>query len=160
VVALGESYGAALALRWETVEPRLQSVVALAPYASLSNSVLNICHDYADWLPKGLIRAGLRQVPVQLGVPASELDTTTVLARHPVTALFVAGSEDTIAPVADVTVLERLAAPGSRLLIVPRATHEALTYYFDDLTGPVLAWLAGTHQPNLPPPPHTDASSQ
>jgi len=148
VVALGESYGGALALRWQTVEPRLQSVVALAPYASLSNSVLNIVHDYAGWLPKGLIRSGLRQVPVQLGVPAPELDTTTVLARHPVTALFVAGGEDTIAPVADVTALERLAAPGSRLLIVPHATHEALTYYFDDLTAPVLAWLDATPQTN------------
>jgi alpha-beta hydrolase superfamily lysophospholipase len=153
VAALGESYGAALALRWRTVEPRLQSVIALAPYASLSNSVLNLCHDYAAWLPRGIIRAGLRQLPVPLGVPAAELDTTTVLARHPVTALFVAGGEDTIAPVADVAALERLAAPGSRLLVVPHATHEALTYYFADLTAPVLAWLDRTNQAGTPAPP-------
>ncbi len=141
VAAVGESYGAALALRWATVEPRLQTVVALAPYNSLSNAVLNICHDYADWLPTGFAKAGLRQLPVTLGVSAAELDMATVLRRHPVRALFVAGAEDTIAPAADVLALRQLGAPGSRWLVVPAATHEALTYYFEDLTGPVLEWL-------------------
>jgi cephalosporin-C deacetylase-like acetyl esterase len=37
---LGYSYGGALALRWETVEPRVRKVVAIAPYAELSRSVL------------------------------------------------------------------------------------------------------------------------
>jgi pimeloyl-ACP methyl ester carboxylesterase len=146
VMVLGESYGAALGLRWATVEPRVQTVVALAPYASLSNSVLNICHDYAGWLPRGIVRSGLRKLPIELGVTAPELDTTTVLARHPVTALFIAGGEDTIAPAADVHSLERRAAPGSQFMVVPHATHEALTYYFDDLTRPVLAWFAGMNQ--------------
>jgi pimeloyl-ACP methyl ester carboxylesterase len=141
VAAFGESYGAALALRWKTVDPRVQRVVAIAPYASLSNAVLNICHDYADWLPTGLVKAGLRKMPVLLGVSAAELDMTTVLARHPVRALLVAGAADTIAPPSEVTKLERLAPRGSPMIIVPQATHEALTYYFDDLTGPVLNWL-------------------
>lgn len=141
VAAFGESYGAALALRWATVEPRLQTVVALAPYASLSNAVLNICHDYADWLPTGLVKSGLRELPVCLGVSAAELDLTTVLTRHPVRALFIAGAEDTIAPAADVLALRQLGGPGSQFLLVPDATHEALTYYFDDLTGPILNWL-------------------
>ncbi len=142
VAALGESYGAAVALRWATLEPRVQNVVAMAPYGSLSNAVLNICHDYADWLPTGLAKSGMRELPACLGVPASELDITIVLARHPVRALFVAGAADTIAPAADVSALWQLAAPGSDLRIVPQATHEALAYYFDDLAGPVLAWLA------------------
>jgi hypothetical protein len=31
--------------------------------------------------------------------------------------------------------------PESKIIIVPDATHEALTYYFSDLVPPVLAWL-------------------
>ena len=143
LAALGESYGASLALRWATVEPRLQTVVALAPYGSLSNAVMNICHDYADWMPRGMVKAGLRQLPGCLRVPAKELDTTTALTRHPVRALFVAGTEDTIAPPDVVEDLQRQASPGSEIVVVPNATHEALAYYFDDLTGPVLAWLSG-----------------
>ena len=29
------------------------------------------------------------------------------------------------------------------LIVVPEATHEAVTYYFQDLVPPVLAWLEG-----------------
>ena len=142
VAAFGESYGAALALRWKTVEPRVRTVVAVAPYAGLSNAVLNLRHEYAAWLPKPLIKAGLKQLPAVLEIPAGELDTTTELARRPVTALFVAGAKDKITPVADVEQLHALAAPGSELIVVPDATHEAVTYFFADLVPRVLTWLA------------------
>jgi pimeloyl-ACP methyl ester carboxylesterase len=143
VAVVGESYGAALALRWKTVEPRVHSVVAIAPYASLSNSVLNICHAYAVWLPQPVIKSGLKKLPSVLHIPASEFDTTTVLSRKPVTALFVAGGEDKIAPVKDVEQLRALALPDSKIIVVPDATHEALTYYFSDLAPSVQAWLDG-----------------
>jgi pimeloyl-ACP methyl ester carboxylesterase len=143
VAVVGESYGAALALRWETVEPRVQAVVAIAPYASLSNAVLNICHENAGWLPKWVVKSGLKQLPSVLQIPASEFDTTTVLSRKPVAALFVAGAEDRIAPVTDVEQLDALASPGSKFIVVPDATHESLTYFFADVAPPVLAWLDG-----------------
>jgi pimeloyl-ACP methyl ester carboxylesterase len=143
VAAFGESYGAALALRWKTVEPRVSTVVAITPYAGLSNAVLNLCHEYAGWMPRTFLRAGLKKLPSVLDVPAGELDTTTVLARSPVTALFVAGAEDKITPVTDVEQLRALAAPGSELVVVPDATHEAVTYFFADLVRPVLTWLSG-----------------
>jgi pimeloyl-ACP methyl ester carboxylesterase len=143
VAAFGESYGAALALRWKTVEPRVRTVVAITPYAGLSNAVLNLCHEYAGWVPRTFLRAGMKKLPSVLEVPAEELDTTTELVRSPVTALFVAAAEDKITPVADVKQLQALAAPGSKLIVVPEATHEAVTYFFADLAPPVLAWLAG-----------------
>ena len=142
VTALGESYGAAMALRWDMVEPRIQTVVAITPYAGLSNSVMNLRQAYASWLPKTLVRAGLKKLPAVLGVSAEELDTTTLLARHPVRALFVAGTEDEITPEADVKQLCALANPASELVVVPGATHETVTYYFTDLVPPVLAWLS------------------
>jgi pimeloyl-ACP methyl ester carboxylesterase len=143
VAAFGESYGAALALRWKTVEPRVCTVVAIAPYAGLSNAVLNLCHEYAGWMPKMFVKAGLKKLPSVLEIPADELDTTTELARRPVTALFVAGAEDKITPVTDVEQLYTLAAPGSELMVVPDATHEAVTYFFAELAPPVLNWLSG-----------------
>jgi len=143
VAAVSESYGAVLALRWEAVEPRVCSVVAIAPYAGLSNTVMNIRQQYADWIPKVMVKAGLKQLPSVLHVPAGELDTTTVLKRTPVKALFVAGGEDKITPVKEVEYLRSLALPGSELIVVPDATHEALTYYFSELAPAVLSWLAG-----------------
>jgi alpha-beta hydrolase superfamily lysophospholipase len=147
VAAMGESYGAVMALRWRPLDPRVRSVVAITPYAGLSNTVMNLRKEYAAWVPKTLIRSGLKKLPSVLEVPSSELDTTTVLARSPETALFVAGANDKIASEADVARLRALAAPGSELIIVPDATHETVTYYFAELAKPVLDWLARHDEP-------------
>ncbi len=141
VAAMGESYGGALALRWQTVDSRVGRVVAIAPYAHLSNAVLNISREYAGWMPEAFIKAGLKKLPSVLRVPRAELDTTTLMARQPVVALLVAGAADHIAPVDEVRKLRDLAASGSKLIVVPGATHEAVTYFFDELVAPVLAWL-------------------
>src|SRR5882762_7473458 len=104
-------------------EPRVDSVVAIAPYAVLSNAVLNIHHEYAPCLPQGLIKAGLKHLPSVLNIKPTELDTTTVLARRPVAALFVAGGADKIVPVSDVLKLYEESATGSEWIVVPGATH-------------------------------------
>jgi pimeloyl-ACP methyl ester carboxylesterase len=141
VAVMGESYGAALALRWKGLEPRVGAVVAIAPYAELAKSAMNLRADYAPWLPSGLVRAGLEKLPILLDTQPEELDTTTVLKDKPVPALFVAGGNDSIAPEADVRRLEKMGSRGSELVVVRRATHESLIYFFDDLVPPVLAWL-------------------
>ena len=141
VAAVGESYGAALALRWRTTDARVGPVVAIAPYASLSNAVLNISRDYAPWVPKWWLRQGLRRLPEVLHTAPAELDPTTVVQRGAVVALFVASPGDTVMPVDEVRRLAAAAAPGSELLIVPDATHEALPYFFAELVPPVLRWL-------------------
>ncbi len=146
VAVIGESYGAALALRWQTTDPRVSSVVAIAPYVVLSNAVMNICHDYAGLMPRFLIRAGMEKLPEVLNVPGGELDTSTVLARHPVTALFITGTEDNVIPPVEVRSLFTEALPDSKLIVVPEATHETVTYRFNELVPPVLAWL-NTHPP-------------
>jgi len=141
VAAIGESYGAALSLRWKTVEPRLDSVVAIAPYASLSNATLNLSREYARWFPKVLLRAGLRRLPAILRVEPGELDTTHVLKRSPVNALIVAGMQDKIMPPDEVRKVFQAAAPGSELLEVSSASHETVPYYFDVLGPPIKGWL-------------------
>jgi pimeloyl-ACP methyl ester carboxylesterase len=145
VAAMGESYGAVMALRWKPAEPRVRMVVAITPYAGLSNTVLNLRSEYAGWLPRSWIRAGLRQLPAVLGTTADQLDTTTELSRYPIKALFVAAEGDKIAPESDVAQLLSLAAPGSRLIVVPDSTHENVTYHFAELGPPVLNWLSPTN---------------
>jgi pimeloyl-ACP methyl ester carboxylesterase len=138
---MGESYGAVLALRMKSVDPQIRSVVAIAPYASLSNAVLNIREQYCDWIPKFMVKSGMKKLSLLLKIPASEFDTTTVLRRKPVKALFIAGSDDNISPIKEVKEVQALALPGSEFIVVPDATHEALTYYFKDLVPVVLPWL-------------------
>ncbi len=141
VAAVGESYGAALALRWKAMEPRVGPVVAIAPYAVLSNAVLNISHEYAAWFPPAILKSGLGQLPAVLQIAPGQFDMTSVLAANPVAALFIAGAEDRVIPVADIRELYERAAPASGWLVVPEATHEALPYYFADLATAVTNWL-------------------
>ena len=151
VALLGDSYGATLALRWKTEDPRVATVVAIAPYAVLSNAVLNICHEYASWLPRAVLKAGLKRLPVRLDVPDDDLNTTTVLARNPVVGLFVAGTGDKVAPLTEVRRLFEQAMPGSELIEVPGAIHETVSCHFSELVPPVLAWL-NTIAPSLQGP--------
>ncbi len=141
VAVVGESYGAALALRWKTLEPRVGPVVAIAPYAVLSNAVMNICRDYAPWLPRPLLRAGMKRLPRVLRVDPAELDPLTALTRHPPRALIVAASEDKVTPTAEMDRLLAALAPGSRRIVIEGATHETLPYHFSEVLPPLLDWL-------------------
>jgi hypothetical protein len=107
----------------------------------LSNAVINISKDYAPCMPKWLLRSGIARLPSLLKVPPAELDTTTVLSRHPVNALFIAGAEDKVVPVADIEKLKLLASPAGKIIVVPGATHEAVTYFFPELVPLVSEWL-------------------
>jgi hypothetical protein len=117
--------------------------VAIAPYAVLSNAVLNISREYAPCFPLALPRAGMKRLPSVLGVQPGELDPATVLEQNPVTALIVAADGDRITSSSDMKRLFDAAAPGSELIIVPDATHETVTYHFNELIPPVLKWLNG-----------------
>jgi len=141
VSAVGESMGAVLALRWKTVDPRVASVVAIAPYASFSNATMNIQQEYAGWMPRSLVADGIAQLPSVLNIPADQFDPITFMRDKPVAALFVAGGLDKIAPPSEVEQVKNLALPESPMVLIPDATHESLTYYFSNLKTPVEAWL-------------------
>lgn len=141
LAVIGYSYGAALALRWKANDPRVGAVIAIAPYPELAPAVLNVRRAYAPCLPEACVRAGLKRLPALLRVAPSDLDTSAVLAHHPVDALFIAGDQDVITPVTDVQRLAAQAGPASRCVIVPGATHESLPLHLDALEQAVSEWL-------------------
>lgn len=142
VGVLGDSYGAALALRWAAADARVQTVVALSPYARLATAMEGIRQSYASWVPAGWTRSAARQLPAVLRVPPESLDTISLLRSHPVRALLVAGGHDVVAPLADVRELRKLCAVGSELIELPDAIHEVVPYDFERLGPPVRAWFA------------------
>jgi pimeloyl-ACP methyl ester carboxylesterase len=157
VAVVGDSYGASLALRWAGVEPRVKSVVAISPYGNLGKAILNIVTQYANWIPKGLIRAGIKKLPELLGATPEELNMGAVLERTPVKAFFIAGTADRTVPLDVVRRLEEISAPGSKLLIVPGAEHEALPFFHDELYEPIVDWLENSTNPGAEKEP--DAAS-
>lgn len=144
VTVVGESYGAALALRWSTQDSRIQRIAAITPYATLSNSVLNISHEYSGWLPDWWLRAGLRELPKRLGVAETELNPRDMMQRSVPDTLFIAAKDDKIAPPDAVWELYQLAPEERKFLIIANATHEAVPYFFEVLEAPIAEWLNAT----------------
>jgi pimeloyl-ACP methyl ester carboxylesterase len=141
LVAMGNSYGASVALRWTANQPALDSAIAVAPYAALLPAIDRLRGDYVPWMPRWLVMAGARQLPRVLGQPATELDTTTPLSRRAIPALFVAGGADAIAPATEIGRLRELAMADSEVLVVPGANHESLPFRFPELADAVARWL-------------------
>ncbi len=142
-LAAGHSMGAALALRWATVDPALRGVVALGPYARLVPAAERLRDDYARWVPRGWVRRAAQKLPGLLGVEPSALDTLTSIEGRSVTALLVASAADVITPPEDCVLLGDALGPGSGFLIVGGASHETLPYVIDQHGGPVSRWMAG-----------------
>lgn len=142
VGVLGDSYGAVIALRWAALDSRVKSVVAISPYARLATAMEGIRQSYAAWVPRSWVKSAAQQLPAVLGVPAEAVDTTSIFAAHPVTALFVAGGRDVVAPVADVEELQRRSGRASELIELPQAIHETVPFDFERLGPSVLEWFA------------------
>ncbi len=155
VSVVGHSFGAVLALRWKLDDPRVGRVVSMSPYADLGLAIQNIRRQYARWLPKSFIAAGLRELPRLLHARPAEFHPARWIDHHLSDVLFVAGGADAIATLDQVRQLHRLAGNGNELLILPRAAHETLPFYFDELAEPVTRWL----DPTLPPAQTETAAS-
>lgn len=141
VSVVGHSFGAVLALRWKAEDARIGRVVAMGPYADLSRAVLSIADQYAPWVPKWFLKAGLRALPDLLKAEPCELDPGCWLKAEG-GVLFVAGAEDKISTPDQVQELRERAGFGNGLISVQRASHEALPFFLGDLAGPVGRWLS------------------
>jgi pimeloyl-ACP methyl ester carboxylesterase len=159
ISVVGHSFGAVLALRWKAEDERIGRVVAMAPYANLSRAVLSVADQYARWVPKWFLKAGLRALPELVGAEPCELDPGCWMKAEE-GVLFVAGKMDKISTPDQVEELRDLGGAGDELISVEHASHEALPFYFQDLAGPVGDWLEEkdtlVRDPSTAPPPAGD----
>ena len=141
VGVLGDSYGAAIALRWAADDPRVRTVVAMAPYARLSTAMEGIRATYARWVPATWVQTAAKELPGLLAERGDALDTTSIAGRIRVPVLFVAGGRDVVAPVGDVRELQRSVVADSKVVVLDEAIHESLPYDFQRLGPVVRGWF-------------------
>lgn len=141
-VAVGHSFGASLAVRWQVVDPGIRASVAMGAYARFERAVVRLRDGYAPWVPRPWVRGAARRLPDLLGVEPWALDTEAVIRGQGVRALFVAGWGDVVTPPEDSSDLRGLAGVGSGFLIVAPASHEMLPYLFSEHGPMVVRWLA------------------
>ena len=158
VSVVGHSFGAVLALRWKLSDSRVGRVIAMSPYADLGAAIQNVRRQYARWVPKSFIAAGLRELPSLLHTQPSELHPACWINHNLNGVLFVAGQADAIATLDQVQKLHRLAGEENEMLILRHATHETLPFFLDDLADSVSHWLE--YAPAIPSTVETETSTR
>jgi pimeloyl-ACP methyl ester carboxylesterase len=154
LVVFGESYGAAVALRWAASEPRINAVVAVSPYAELKPAMLAIRSGYASWVPKSWTERAADRLPRAVGVAQDGLDPVTWVRQVRQPLLLIGGDGDEVAPEAALRRLKAAAAGPVELAMFTKAIHETLPFLLDDVAPKADAWLAAI--PPATPRPESD----
>lgn len=142
VGALGISYGAVLALQWAAVDPRVQSVTAISPYADPGTAVEEFLKAYAPALTWRTDRQAAGLVAHRLAADWPDLTTISAVRRLQQPALFVRGEHDELCSREDLRRLQAAAPPGSAVKEVPLANHLVAGMCLSQLSGPVIKWFA------------------
>jgi uncharacterized protein len=152
IFALGESMGAGIALQSAAPDPRIEAVIAEAPFASLREA----SYDYAGLqryplLGKTLFAPGawimLARGQSLAGFPAADVSPEHAVAQRAFPVLLICDAADTVLPCRHAQRIYA-AARGPRVLwIVPEAYHTAaLGYRPEEFSRRVLKFLANPSQ--------------
>jgi hypothetical protein len=114
----------------------------MAPYEDLAAAIQNIRREYAGWIPKWFIAAGVRRLPDLLKVDRCKLEPQCWLDERLDEVLFVAGGTDRIATLDQVRKLVEGSDEANWFIVQPKAAHETLPFYLEELSGQVIEWLS------------------
>src|SRR5216684_1536392 len=132
--ALGESMGAGIALQSAAAEPRIEAVVAEAPFANLREA----SYDYAGLqryplLGMTLLAPGAWTMvyhgELAAGFPASEVSPEKAVAARPFPVLLICDAEDTVLPCRHTRRIYAAARGPKELWVVAGAFHAAALGY-------------------------------
>jgi pimeloyl-ACP methyl ester carboxylesterase len=120
--AFGVSYGAATAIQWAGVDPRVRAVVAIAPFASLRTV---ITPGYApSFLPASFVQGAIDDAGKMGAFDPDEASAVTAITRTRAHVLLIHGRQDPRIPVAHSERIHAAAPDHSELVIVEGADHD------------------------------------
>jgi uncharacterized protein len=155
--ALGESMGAGIVLQSAAVEPRIEAVVAEAPFANLREA----SYDYAGlrkypWLGKTLFAPGtwtlLYRDEKLAGFPVAEVSSVKAVAALAFPVLLICDEKDDALPCRHAEMIYAAARGPKQLWIVPGAFHTAaLGFQPEEFRRRVLAFFASASNASAAP---------
>ncbi len=140
VGVLGVSYGAALALQWAAIDPRVQSVAVISPYPNPRIAVDRYLKVFAPNLTWKTDRKVAADVANRLA-RFRGLNTEAAVRRikHPI--LFIRGQQDEVCLGKDLSRFQAVAPAGSKVVEVPLANHLFVGMCIHQLSSPVTEWF-------------------
>jgi pimeloyl-ACP methyl ester carboxylesterase len=140
VGVMGVSYGAATAIEWASVEPRVAAVVAVAPFASLRQVIPGYVRHFSPvvggLVPGFLIDRAVARAGRTAGFDPDAASPLSAISRTRARVLLIhGGADDRISPRQSEAIHEQ-APDHSEVLILPGETHATIT---DDRSG--VLWM-------------------
>jgi pimeloyl-ACP methyl ester carboxylesterase len=152
VGVLGLSYGATLALHWAAHDPRVQTVVAIAPYDHPEDAARRLAKEVKIPISTNALNRALVTASQRIDVKWDDWSGEAAMRGVKEPVLLIGGGHDRIAVPEDIEKLKKAAPAGSKLIMVPGVNHFALGFLLHVLGEPVRGWFQ-THleaAPELP----------
>ncbi len=122
----GISEGAVTALDTAAEDPRVDSVIAVAPFTSFHTAMRGVGHDFlplvSDLVDNRKLEKALKIADKKTGLNLDRSDPQSRVGRIKAPVLYIAGGDDDVAPAAGVKSLAE-ATPHARYIELARYTH-------------------------------------
>ena len=145
LIVLGGSLGAATAIQLAARDGRIDTVIAVAPYARLDNVMESFAEAYTGFakaVPEGVWTNYAQAVCKRTGITLEQSDNVKAVAQVKAPVLLIAGEADDRVPIKQVQAILDAAPAGSKLVTVPGESHNSLGKgVIAPVREAVLAWL-------------------
>jgi len=141
VGVLGVSYGATLALHWAAREPRIQAVIAIAPYDDPEVAFERFARMANLPFPRRVIRRAASSAAARLDLEWSDWSGVAAISRLKQPVLLITGGKDPICPPEDLQRLQAAALGKAATFVLPDANHYVIGASLDSLAKPIHGWL-------------------
>lgn len=145
---LGFSYGATLGLHWAAQDPRVRTVVALAPYDQPEHAFERVAELLKIPVSPRTVQKATAMAAKRLDLNWADWSGTAAIRQVKVPVLLLSGEYDSVSRPDDLIRLRFAAGGLCKLTQLDGADHVSLPMRFSDLHGPITNWL----QTHLSPP--------
>jgi pimeloyl-ACP methyl ester carboxylesterase len=156
----GESYGAAVGIHWAARDPRVATVVALAPFSDPRTAIAGFARGFSPKLAAKLSDETFAKAEAQAAAMAgfawNDVNVVEAMKRVRVPVLFFHGKFDTWILPAHTEMLQQAAPAGSRREVTPQDDHITLMMRLDLLGPQALAWFDERLRDSAPTGPVAD----
>lgn len=152
VGVLGLSYGATLALHWAARDPRVQTVVAIAPYNHPEDAARRLAKEVKVPISPKALNGAMALAAQRLDLKWDDWSGEVAMHNLKEPVLLIGGGHDRIAIPEDIATLEKAAPKGSKVIMVPGVNHFVLGFLLHELADPVKDWFGARLEtmPELP----------
>jgi pimeloyl-ACP methyl ester carboxylesterase len=157
---LGLSYGATVALAWAAADPRVQAVVAIAPYNHPEEAAVRLAKELKIPISPKALREALALAAQRLDLKWADWSGEVAMRKLKEPVLLISGGHDRICLPADIETLRKAAPAGTKVVAIPDVNHFVLGFLLHKLAEPVKAWFDSHLESPMESPAHIAAEKE